>query len=301
MIGGTITKLGVVLVVAGALLMAGPAFGFSSLAADRGVSVSTGPQDSALLSIDVEEYDDAPSLTNKNDETATVKIAEITNNLPETVEITDITVSGDTDVESAVRIATPDTGDNVDPGSIESVYVECRSDERLDERDVSFRVSVSGPSVTISGVVATESVEIDIRCNQGQGPGPDPDPDPDGEFSYSSEPERGDNNNDVIFEIQNDADGEISITGFEVRDAGSANSFESYRLNPPNTATITGNAEYSIGEQIEHESYTIDTDETVAYTIESFDRNNMNNQNFEFVLIDADGNEHVLPAVNIRN
>lgn len=51
MIGGSLTKLGLVLVVAGALLMAGPVFGFSTISADRGVSVGTAEDPEALLGI----------------------------------------------------------------------------------------------------------------------------------------------------------------------------------------------------------------------------------------------------------
>ena len=68
-------KLGLVIVVVGAIVLAGPVFGFSTIAADRGVSVTTSDDSTALVGINA--TGETPD--NQND----AVVVEITNNADE--------------------------------------------------------------------------------------------------------------------------------------------------------------------------------------------------------------------------
>lgn len=64
----TITLVGVCLIVLGAVTMAGPAFGFSSLAADRGVYVGTATDPNGLLGVNDNSDTADANIKNSNDQ-----------------------------------------------------------------------------------------------------------------------------------------------------------------------------------------------------------------------------------------
>lgn len=161
MIGGTLTRLGVVLVVAGALLLAGPVFGFSTFAADRGVTVDTASQQAdALLGVDSEE--NIGQLAG-NDDPQTVATA--INNIDDSIVI-EAEIANIPDADDSILYADTNAS-TVDSGGAADVEVQCADDQSVGERDVEFRVDSSDSSVTVSD--ARFTVTIDIQCGQGGG------------------------------------------------------------------------------------------------------------------------------------
>lgn len=154
-------RLAIVVLLLGAVLLAGPMFGFSSINADRGVSVETAAAPDAHLGINatnttvrVAGNDDAPQ-----------EIGTLTNNLDETATIA-VAVEHIPNGNDSILQANPD-GVNVDPGSSTTATVECAEGTTLNERDVVFRAQTDGSAVRVEN--ATFTVTIDIQCGQGSG------------------------------------------------------------------------------------------------------------------------------------
>ena len=195
MIGGTITKLGVVLVVAGALLMAGPAFGFSSLAADRGVNVDTAENQHALLGV-VDSYD-GDLITNhppgQPDEIA--EVIELTNNANSDFTAVDVEVDGIVGDDDAVLevVDAPSSLSATD----EDVPVElgCSGITEGDgQTDVSLRIDAIGSPLSITDmIVVIEDVQYDCREDGSAPPA---------EFTYVSGSATTEGS-DLTFEFEN--------------------------------------------------------------------------------------------------
>lgn len=159
MTGGSLTKLGAVLVVAGVLLMAGPVFGFSTLAADRGVNVGTAATESALLAID--------STGETPDKQNDAVVINITNNANERFDPLDAQAAIVEDTGNALAISNGfDTA--LDPGATTGLELTC-SGGGEGNATVEVTADASGPTLSIQGV--TYSHSFSYSCT-GSGSGP---------------------------------------------------------------------------------------------------------------------------------
>lgn len=159
MIGGTTKSLGVVLVVAGALLLAGPVFGFTSMAADRGVNVGTAATDSALLAI--ESTGDTPD--NQND----AVVINITNNANERFD--PLSTQADIVEDTGNALAISDGFDStLDPDATTGLELTC-SGGGEGNATVEVTADAEGSSISIHRV--TYSHTFSYSCT-GSGGGP---------------------------------------------------------------------------------------------------------------------------------
>ena len=156
-----IAAVGVLLVVVGAVLLAGPLYGFTTLAADRGVSVSTADGADAYLGL----VGTDAAIDDPDDE---AEIATLTNNvgseLALAVDVT-FTDGADDDLEAE----TPQT---VAPGETVAVTVACDGQGGAPNQATTATVTVTeatGDGVTITDVSADSSLEY--TCNRGGGGG----------------------------------------------------------------------------------------------------------------------------------
>jgi len=142
------------LVVASTGLLFG-SMGFSSVAADRGVSVAVADDDSALVGYDSDTVD-----VNGKER---VDLVTVTNRLSSEASVTNVTVSTADDVE-VTDVAKPTLG----PGEAKSIAadVHCPGNRSVDVT-VSVTVEAEGVTAAISGDTTTRSFELD--CG-GQGP-----------------------------------------------------------------------------------------------------------------------------------
>ncbi|WP_254861680.1 hypothetical protein [Halovivax gelatinilyticus] len=178
MIGGSLSKLGLVLVVAGALVLAGPVFGFSTFAADRGVSVSTAEDPNAILGIDMAdsvELDDSDVL-----------VATLTNNIGSEIDTLDV------DIQSGILTVSSGFSDQLSEGESTQLYVECGDASGPGSQDISITIeeaTSSDSGLTISRNTVTTKVEYDCGGR-----------DTDGDFIITDVRM---NDNSVEFDIEN--------------------------------------------------------------------------------------------------
>jgi len=150
------------LVVASTGLLFG-SMGFSSVAADRGVSVAVADDDSALVG-----YDSETVRVTGNER---VDLVEVTNRLPSEASVTNVTVatSGDDDNVAISNVSKP----TLDPGEAAAVAADVHCPGN---RDVPITVSVTvdaeGVTADISGDTTTRSFTLDCG-GKGQGPSSD--------------------------------------------------------------------------------------------------------------------------------
>lgn len=167
----TVTALGIGLVLLGAVLVAGPTFGFSTIAGDRGVSVGTAEDPDALLGIDSEG--NVGELRGDDDP---VVVGTLSNNADEPLDAQDVVIDSITDGEGTelstdiLRVVDPDDGDPIESTGTD-VTVECAQGENINgDQEVVIRIGEAGGS-TVSIIDSTFSVVIDIQCNKGGGGG----------------------------------------------------------------------------------------------------------------------------------
>lgn len=154
-------KLAIVFIIAGAVLLSGPTFGFSTTAADRGLIVdSADNQSNANLGIDNESDigtlrgDDPPA-----------QVATLYNNLDEDVDVIDFAIYNDS---GALAVSDPTPGTTIASGGSETVSLECADSTSAGVRDVEVEiVEVDGTTTAIRK--ASFTVTIDIQCNKGGG------------------------------------------------------------------------------------------------------------------------------------
>jgi len=163
-----ISKLAIVFVVAGAVLLSGPAFGFSSFAADRGTTADIpSDQSNAYLGLGSEGDVTGTELRGDSDP---LKIGTLSNNVDETLEVKSITVDsigGDSTDDTILAVASPISGDTIGTGSSTDVTVECADDQSVGEREVVIRVNrVGGPTISVSD--PTFNATVDIQCGKGK-------------------------------------------------------------------------------------------------------------------------------------
>lgn len=159
MIGGSLTKLGTVLVVAGALLMAGPVFGFSTLAADRGVTVGTAATESALLAID--------STGETPDKQNDAVVINITNNANERFDPLDAQADIVEDTGNALAISNGFDA-ALDPGATTGLELTCSGGG---EGNATVEVTADASNSTLSIQGVTYSHSFSYSCT-GSGGGP---------------------------------------------------------------------------------------------------------------------------------
>lgn len=156
-------KLAIVFIIAGAVLLSGPTFGFSTIAADRGLTVdSANDQSNANLGIDNES--DIGTLRGDSPPT---RVATLYNNLDEDVDVIDFAIYND---GSALAVSDPTPGTTVASGGSENVTLECADSTSVGVRDVEVEiVEVDGTTTAIRK--ASFTVTVDIQCNKGGGSG----------------------------------------------------------------------------------------------------------------------------------
>lgn len=140
--------------------MAGPIFGFSTLAADRGVNVGTAATESALLAI--ESTGETPD--NQND----AVVVNITNNANERFDPLDAQADIVEDTDNALAISS--TFDSaLDPGATTGLELTCSGGANNAEATVEVTADATGSSLEIIGVTYTHT--FTYSCT-GSGGGP---------------------------------------------------------------------------------------------------------------------------------
>lgn len=155
--------IGVLLLVCGGVAVAGSTFGFSTAAADRGLSATiAGDQTNAYLGVESEgdigtlRGDDEPRVA-----------GNLTNNFDEDVEVLDVRIYND---DGVLAVESPSPGATVSPGETDDVTVACAESTGLGQRTVTVEfVEVSGATVSVES--ASFDVTVDIQCNKGSGSG----------------------------------------------------------------------------------------------------------------------------------
>jgi len=157
---GTITKLGVVFLIVGAVVLAGPVFGFQSIIADRGVNVGTAADDNALLGLS--EGSDAV-VEHPDDE----EVVTITNNLDTPIDEDDFETTVDAGELEIVEEFEFD--DELAPGGETGLVLECGEARGEGSEEVTVTVeSAAAGGVEITDVERTYDVDYDCP---GQGTG----------------------------------------------------------------------------------------------------------------------------------
>lgn len=167
MLGNPISKLAIVLLLVGTVLLVSPSFGFGSLAADRTVMTTTAEDSDAYLGIESEGDVTQTELRGDSDP---LQIGTLNNNVGEQLEVQDIVVYsiGSDDVSNdTVAIADPNPGAVIEASDSAAVEIECADDANLGEQEVVVRVNaISGETISISK--PTFSATVDVQCGKGQ-------------------------------------------------------------------------------------------------------------------------------------
>lgn len=159
----SLAVLGLLLLVCGGAAIAGSTFGFSTAAADRGLSAAVA-SDQGNAYLGVESEGDIGTLRGDDDP----QIAgNLTNNFDEDVDVLDVQISNDGGV---LAVESPSPGSTIPVGATENVTVACAESTNLGERTITVEfVEVSGETVAVEG--ASFDVTVDIQCNKGGGSG----------------------------------------------------------------------------------------------------------------------------------
>ncbi|MFC4439586.1 MULTISPECIES: hypothetical protein [Natrialbaceae] len=283
-----IRTLAIICLALGAVLLAGPAFGFDTITADRSVSVNVVDDPNAYLGIDAQ--DNIGELAGNDDPT---EIATLTNNIDEQAEI-DITVEEIPDGNESVLYADTDNL-NLNSGESTTAKVECAQPESLGEQDVVFRTEATGSSVSITD--ATFTVTIDIQCGKGGG---------------NVEPTDSGLSGVSVTDMDLDETNESQIIEFAVTEDLPTNETVTVTLAQVNQidysgATLSNNATGSIqGDSYEVEfnrEETISARETVTIAIDRIDTTHNNadgDYDAEFERSDKDDPELLEPAFTVE-
>lgn len=256
MTGGSLTKLGTVLVVAGALLMAGPIFGFSTLAADRGVNVATAEDANALLGI---ETNDGAEL-GKNQ---VLTVANLTNNVGSDIDTLETTV------QPGILSVGNDFASQLAAGESTSLGIECGDATGTGNETIDFTVSEATSSAAgLSISLETVSVDVSYDCG-GRDSG--------GNFTVTDVRV---SNSTVEFDVKNDGTS-VDISGLSLDDTTTAATsvdngpeaevtFDTALINQTDgSLPIDG----SFHEFTNTNKYVVENGDTVTVTIKSFQDN----------------------------
>jgi len=152
--GRRLAYLGVVLVVVGAAVLAGPTVGFSTTAADRTTQVGTAPDDAALVGFEAT----SESIDGRQD---TATAFYLRNNADETLTLTTDNVLSTADV----RVATDGSG-TIAPGSATQVVLECNGGGSSGTATLTTTVlDASGTSLSIQDADASTTVSYTCTGN----------------------------------------------------------------------------------------------------------------------------------------
>ncbi|WP_306054100.1 PKD domain-containing protein [Natronococcus wangiae] len=154
----TLSKIAILIIVSGAVLLAVPAFGFTSLVADRGVSVATADNANALL--EIEETGETPD--NQND----VDVIEITNSAEQDFETLATNVTLD-DSDGALAISN-DFATSLNDTETTGLELTCEGGGS-GTATVTIEAEAIGPTIQIQN--ANTSYTFDYSCTGG-GSGP---------------------------------------------------------------------------------------------------------------------------------
>ncbi|WP_226480717.1 hypothetical protein [Natrinema amylolyticum] len=159
----TLSKLAVLFIAMGAVLMAGPVFGFSSFAADRGTTVNV-PSDQSNAYLGVDNENDIGTLRGDD---PPEQVATLFNNLNEDVDIIEFKIHNDSD---ALAVDSPNPGETIASGGSENVTVVCADSVSAGVHDIGVEiVEVDGATTMVSGV--SFNTTVDIQCKKGSGSG----------------------------------------------------------------------------------------------------------------------------------
>ncbi|WP_312911007.1 hypothetical protein [Natronosalvus caseinilyticus] len=155
-----IGKLAVVLVVVGTVLLAGPVFGFTTISADRGVSVSTATDPNGLLGVIDNSAAGSADVVPSNNQRGEVFYIDDNAGLFDVNDVTvnDIKFNGqETGLEANVQT----DGTNGDY----AVVVTCGTSNLKDPGTLTVQLTASS-SVTVD-LERTTGAEIDVNCRGG--------------------------------------------------------------------------------------------------------------------------------------
>jgi len=158
------------LIVFGALAMAGPTFGFSTIAGDRSVTVATADDPNANLGIE-DVYSDQ-TITSGDAQS----LIRLTNQFDQplggtdgTIDIKVADVSGDIQDNSALAVDSQPS--QLDPGEGENVDVIC-VDETIKGKktvDITLRVvEASGQAVSVTDATAGPVTNVEVQCSKAE-------------------------------------------------------------------------------------------------------------------------------------
>jgi|GEM_PF-3465847 len=242
----TITKLAGVFIVLGAVLLAGPVFGFETIAADRETSVSTADPSDALIGI----TEQSSTVDHKNKETEIASIKSNTNAIDiTTLDSTDIVVSDSSDLL--------DTGTELQNGNW-AVTATCAGNNAGGKTETTVLVTeVVGDGITVSG--ASSTFDVSVTCG-------------DGDLTadwYEYVEEYTGNSKTVQFTIKNTANESVTVSGIKIEDTknNGAESYDSITIQE-----TTNEEGYSVGDKESHDPVTIESGEQAEYTIGRFDK-----------------------------
>jgi hypothetical protein len=154
-------KLAIVFIIVGAMLVTGPTFGFSTIAAERGLTVDTAA-DQSNANLGIENESDIGTLRGDD---PPVRVATLSNNLDEDVDVIEFAIYND---GGALAVSDPIPGTTIAAGGSENVTLECADSTSVGVRDVEVEiVEVDGATTAIRK--ASFTVTVDIQCNKGGG------------------------------------------------------------------------------------------------------------------------------------
>jgi len=156
--------IGMLLLVCGGVVMAGSTFGFSTVAADRGVS-TTIADNQAEAYLGVESAGAAGELRGGGD---TVLIGTLTNNVGGEMTISSVVVQSVTGEATAddLRIVAPSDGTVLGSGTSNEVLLECVGEQKYRTQTVTVGITEATQN-TVAVTDATFTVEVDLQCQKG--------------------------------------------------------------------------------------------------------------------------------------
>ena len=152
------------LILLGAAVMAGPTFGFTTVGADRGMSVGTAGDSSAYLGLD--DRSSSAAISNPDETTVAYTLTDNLGGLDRTdidVSVVQITDGSNQTVTSSALTATVESG--TEPSTFD-VRLACGVGETLDGTySVQLQIVASGGSSSVDATRET-STSISIDCTE---------------------------------------------------------------------------------------------------------------------------------------
>lgn len=260
MIRGSITTLAVLFVLAGAMLLAGPAFGFSTLDADRGVSASTADDPNAYLGVIDNSAASGADVHPRNDRRG--EVFYLNDNADafdaSSIEATAVAFDGGaTNLQATVETASG--------GNDYVIAVRCGGSTR-NNADGTLEVDVTAEGSLGVELTRTTSQPISVNCRGGGGFASVTASDlvsfagPDAEQTITFEPDARLGNGDrVVVDLSEPHAGvlnysEATVTGVSPGNAGSATFVADDRVEFTAQGSVNGQVELTIeGIQIEEQ------------------------------------------------